>query len=67
LVLGKGSGLPSVMYWLDRIRVEATAEQEMEILRGVKRKSLETKRLLTEDEFCRIVEAVVGRPVPAKE
>ena len=67
LVLGKGSGLPSVMYWLDLLHMEATADQEMEILSRVKSKSLETKHLLTEDEFCKIVETVVGRPVPARE
>ena len=63
LVLGKGSGLPSVMHWLERIHIKATAEQESEILSRAKRKSLETKCLLTEEEFCRIVEAVVDRPV----
>lgn len=58
-VLGKGSGLPSVVYWLDRIGVEATEEQRTQILAEVKRQSLQTKQLLDEDDFRRIVGRVI--------
>jgi isopropylmalate/homocitrate/citramalate synthase len=61
VVLGKGSGLDSVMIWLDKLGFPpANEEQTMAILQEVKRTSLHKKGLLTEEEFGKIAEGVVG-------
>jgi isopropylmalate/homocitrate/citramalate synthase len=63
IVLGKGSGLDSVIIWLDKLGFPpASDEQTMAILREVKATSLQKKGLLTEDDFARIAEGVVGAP-----
>ncbi len=59
VVLGKGSGRPSIQHWLDRIGVKATTEQVDQLLTLVKDKSLEKKGLLTEDEFRQLAKKVV--------
>lgn len=59
-VLGKGSGLPSIDYWLERLGLSATAEERARILAEVKRASLATKQLLDEDLFRDIVARVQG-------
>jgi isopropylmalate/homocitrate/citramalate synthase len=64
IVLGKGSGLDSVALWLDRIGLSADPEEMQEILLEVKAKSLEKRRLLTEEEFRKIAEEVTGRKAP---
>src|SRR5207253_2736509 len=52
IVLGKGSGLDSVLIWLDRLGLgPATEEQMQAILQEVKATSLKNKSLLDEDEF----------------
>ena len=59
-MLGKGSGLDSVLIWLDKVGLgPADAEQTAAILVEVKRKSLEKKGLLTPDEFHAIAEGVL--------
>jgi isopropylmalate/homocitrate/citramalate synthase len=55
LVLGKGSGIDSVVDGLERIGRTATPEEQMAILTEVKAVSLAHKRLLTVDEFATIV------------
>jgi isopropylmalate/homocitrate/citramalate synthase len=60
MVLGKGSGIDSVGIWLQRIGVQASDEEMLEILTHVKQSSLEKKALLTEDEFRKIAEQVVS-------
>jgi isopropylmalate/homocitrate/citramalate synthase len=59
-VLGKGSGLPSIEYWLDRLGLSATKAQRDAILAEVKRISLRTKGLLDETEFRRVVGRVLA-------
>ena len=59
-VLGKGSGLPSVQVWLDKMGIQATDEERSAILMKVKARSLETKCLLTYEEFSDIVHQVMG-------
>src|SRR5207245_11298922 len=55
IVLGKGSGLDSVLIWLDRLGLgPASDEQSMAILQEVKATSLQRKGLLTEDDFRKI-------------
>jgi len=59
-VLGKGSGVDSVKFWLDKLGIDGASEEEvMEILVRVKALSLQHKRLLSEDEFRGIVASVL--------
>jgi isopropylmalate/homocitrate/citramalate synthase len=61
IVLGKGSGLDSVIIWLDRLGFPSgTEEQRMAILQEVKSTSLRKKGLLDEDDFRKIAEGVLG-------
>jgi isopropylmalate/homocitrate/citramalate synthase len=61
IVLGKGSGLDSVMIWLDKLGFPpANEEQTMAILQEVKSTSLRKKDLLTEDDFRKIAQGVLG-------
>jgi isopropylmalate/homocitrate/citramalate synthase len=59
IVLGKNSGLPSIQEWCEKLNVQASEEQMMEMLRRVKAKSFEKKDLLTEDDFKAIVGQVL--------
>jgi isopropylmalate/homocitrate/citramalate synthase len=60
IVLGKGSGLDSVLIWLDRLGLGPASEEQMqEILREVKATSLRSKGLLDEDDFARIAGSVL--------
>ena len=64
IVLGKGSGLDSVLIWLDKLGLGPASEDQMQaILREVKATSLERKGLLDEDAFVRIAEGVLGTAV----
>jgi isopropylmalate/homocitrate/citramalate synthase len=61
IVLGKGSGLDSVLIWLDRCGLgPADEDQMLEILNEVKARSLEKKGLLEEDEFEAIARGVLA-------
>jgi isopropylmalate/homocitrate/citramalate synthase len=61
IVLGKGSGLDSVMIWLDKLGFpSANEEQTMAILTEVKSTSLQKKGLLSEDDFRKIAQGVLG-------
>jgi isopropylmalate/homocitrate/citramalate synthase len=61
IVLGKNSGLPSIQEWCEKLNVQASEEQMLEMLRLVKEKSFEKKDLLTEDEFKVIVDRVLNK------
>ena len=61
VVLGKGSGIDSVNIWLSRIGAQATEEEATEILMQVKAAGLQTKKLLTEEQFREIVARTVSR------
>ena len=64
IVLGKGSGLDSVLIWLDKLNLgTATEEEATEILQEVKATSLQKKGLLTEDDFATIATRVL-KPHP---
>lgn len=61
IVLGKGSGLDSVLIWLDKVGLgPANDEQSMEILTRVKAASLERKGLLDEQAFTEIAKDVLS-------
>lgn len=63
LVLGKGSGVDSVIEWLQRIGRQANEHQTLAILARVKERSIATKSLLDEHEFTEIVRSVLdGSP-----
>jgi isopropylmalate/homocitrate/citramalate synthase len=61
IVLGKGSGLDSVLIWLDKCRLGPASDDEMlAILQEVKAASLERKGLLDEDTFVSIAQGVLA-------
>ncbi len=66
VVLGKGSGLDSVLIWLDRTGFGHATDEEMNaILQEVKAASLQRKGLLEESDFRKIAEGVLKRPARA--
>ncbi len=61
IVLGKGSGLDSVLIWLDRLGLgPAEGDEASEILQEVKARSLAKRGLISEDEFREIAETVLS-------
>ena len=69
VVLGKGSGIDSIKNALKNLGVEATEEEAMQVVAAVKNFSLSSKRLLTEEEFRKVVDTTLpdktvssGRP-----
>jgi len=61
LVLGKHSGTTIVRNRLSEKSVDATQEQICEIVREIKRRG-EMQGRISDDEFWRIVDAVLGKP-----
>jgi isopropylmalate/homocitrate/citramalate synthase len=60
VVLGKGSGVDSIKYWLDKLGMGEVSEPDvMAILVKVKEFSLVNKRLLTTEEFQKIAVSVL--------
>jgi len=60
VVLGKGSGVDSIKYWLDKLNMGQASETDvMAMLVKVKALSLEHKRLLTSEEFQKIAASVL--------
>ena len=55
IVLGKKSGKASVVYYLDKLGLQASDDAVKEILDRVKSKGSEKKALLTDEEFIEIV------------
>jgi len=64
IVLGKGSGRDSILYFLGRLGYDVmpTDPRVDELLVRVKERSLATKRLLDTEEFRTLAEAVLGAP-----
>ncbi|MBC7107241.1 MAG: pyruvate carboxyltransferase [Methanomassiliicoccales archaeon] len=58
IVLGKKSGLASILYWAEKLGIELSEEKARKILIEVKNTSIRKKGLLTEKEFRAIVEKV---------
>ncbi|MGP0073068.1 MAG: LeuA family protein [Bryobacteraceae bacterium] len=65
VVLGKGSGIDSIKAALKGIGVQATDEEAMQVVAGVKEFSLQHKRLLTDAEFRSVVAKVLPNKVGA--
>lgn len=62
IVLGKGSGLDSILIWLDRLGLgPAEGDEAMEMLQEVKARSLAKRVLIDGDEFHEIAETVLSR------
>jgi isopropylmalate/homocitrate/citramalate synthase len=59
VVLGKGSGIDSIHYHLDRLGIQATDEQAMDLLQQVKSASLERQALIDLEEFRKMAEATI--------
>jgi len=58
IFMGKKSGLDNIEIWTKKLGIELGEEEALEVLRKVKLKSHDIKRVLTEDEFREIVEQV---------
>ncbi len=56
IVLGKGSGADSVLYWLRQMGMDATPEQAMDLAMMVKEHAMAHKRLVTPEELCEMAE-----------
>jgi len=65
VVMGKGSGIDSVKMWLETLGFEASDEEATKMTAAVKAYSLKTKKLLTEAEFRKIAEDVLGQRAAA--
>jgi isopropylmalate/homocitrate/citramalate synthase len=66
VVLGKGSGIDSIKAALKDVGVQATEEEAMQVVVGVKEFSLQHKRLLTDAEFRSVVAKVLPDKVGAQ-
>ena len=66
VVLGKGSGIDSIKAALKGIGVDATEEEAMQVVMGVKEHSLGTKALLTDAEFRAVVAKVLPNKIAAQ-
>ena len=55
ILMGKKSGLDNIEVWSRKLGVELTEDQAMEVLRKVKAKSHDLKRVLTEEEFSALI------------
>src|ERR1700677_4980041 len=66
VVIGKGSGIDSIKAALKDIGVQASEEEAMQVVVGVKEFSLEHKRLLTDAEFRSVVARVLPNKVGAQ-
>jgi isopropylmalate/homocitrate/citramalate synthase len=59
IVLGKKSGKYSILYELRKRGLSASDDQVAEILKQVKQRSIEEKRLVSDAEFERILSVVL--------
>jgi isopropylmalate/homocitrate/citramalate synthase len=61
ILMGKYSGLDNVTLWAEKIGVTLTPEQSTQVIQLMKKQSHDLKRVLTEDEFRKIVKSVTGK------
>ncbi|MDI6754670.1 MAG: pyruvate carboxyltransferase [Thermodesulfobacteriota bacterium] len=59
IVMGKSSGVDSVVEWLEKTGLDASQEQREAIVQKVKEASILKKGLLDEEEFKKIVQEIV--------
>jgi isopropylmalate/homocitrate/citramalate synthase len=60
ILMGKKSGLDNVWVWCDKLGIELSEDEALEVLKAVKLKSHDLKRVLTEEEFMELAEQVRG-------
>jgi isopropylmalate/homocitrate/citramalate synthase len=56
ILMGKKSGLDNIKIWTEKLAIELTADQSLDVLNEVKLKSHDLKRVLTEEEFIEIAD-----------
>jgi hypothetical protein len=56
----KKSGLDNSWVWCEKLGIELKGDEALEVLRTVKLKSHDLKRVLTESEFMKTLEQVRG-------
>jgi len=61
ILMGKKSGLDNIEIWSEKLGVNLTEDEAMEVLKVVKQKSHDLKRVLSEEEFKQIVHIVKDR------
>ena len=66
VVIGKGSGNDSIKAKLKDLGIETTEQEAMDVVAAVKQYSLETKALLTDQEFRQVVKATLPQAVGAR-
>ena len=54
ILMGKKSGLDNVELWARKLNIELNEDEAMAVLKEVKQKSHDLKRVLTEEEFAQI-------------
>jgi isopropylmalate/homocitrate/citramalate synthase len=58
IVMGKKSGLDNIEVWSKKLGIELTEDEAMDVLKAVKLKSHDLKRVLTEEEFKEVAENI---------
>jgi isopropylmalate/homocitrate/citramalate synthase len=58
IVMGKKSGLDNIAVWAEKLRLKIDDDKKMEILKRIKKRSHDLRRLLDEKEFKEIVKQV---------
>jgi isopropylmalate/homocitrate/citramalate synthase len=58
IIMGKKSGLDNIAVWAEKLRLKIDDSKKMEILKRIKRRSHDLRRVLTEKEFKEIVKEV---------
>jgi isopropylmalate/homocitrate/citramalate synthase len=61
ILMGKKSGLDNISLWTQKLNIELTEEEALDVLNKVKMRSHDLKRVLSEDEFREIAEKVKNR------
>lgn len=60
ILMGKKSGLDNIHLWAEKLGIQLSEEQALELLGRVKQHSHDHKRVLSEAEFLKLAEAVAG-------
>ena len=58
IIMGKKSGVDNIAVWAEKLRLKIGEDKKMEILKRIKRRSHDLRRVITEKEFREIVREV---------
>jgi isopropylmalate/homocitrate/citramalate synthase len=61
IAMGKKSGVDNIWVWAEKLGISISQDEAMELVQTVKLKSHDLKRVLTEDEFAELAEAIKQR------